>query len=386
MMNRIKRLSLYVKVQGIFLLLGVLSLFFRGPPAFSEIGFKRLEMASGAVKSPFFHDAIIHGINLVFNDRYEEGLVVFQRLQEMYPDHPAPFFFKAALYQTWMSCFRTNKFQKELEENIQLTIEKGYQLLKNEDDPWAHYYIGAAYGYWALNCFRKNDWISAYIKSRKSIKNLKKALAKDASLYDAYLGLGAYNYWRTAKSKFIQVVAFWMSDKRELGLRQIQLSVERGLYASNVAIYTLIAAYFDYGMYDRAFEWVHHTIDKKDNRNISDLYYKGRVMAQFEKWQEVELLFRKILQFLERSDLSSTGYLIECRYWIALSLAAQNKIAEASQMTEAALSQSKKRKAGGELEGPFDSFGEIMDRLEKLYIALRKEEKSPIITLKNDIQ
>ena len=77
-------------------------------------------------KDPIFFDAASPAIDLVLNDRFKESLPLFEQLQQTYPDHPAPHFFKAATYQSWMSFSRLNRFQQEFEENIQLTIEKGH--------------------------------------------------------------------------------------------------------------------------------------------------------------------------------------------------------------------------------------------------------------------
>lgn len=333
------------------------------------------DVAPGAVASnnPIFHDPLSRGIELIFNDQYEEGLAIFDRLQRTYPDHPAPYFFRAATYQNWMSSIRVKRFEKELEENVRLAIEKGYELLKREDDPWLHFYIGAAYGYRAFNQFRKHDWIGAYIDAKKGVEEFRKALTKNPNLYDVYLGLGSYHYWRTAKSRFIRIIAFWMSDKRELGLRQLEFSIEHGLYAKHQASYNLIAAYFDYGRYEKAMDILDRTLESKDSPGISDLYYKGRLLAKFERWLEAESVFREILERLENCTFASVGYQVECKYWIALALKAQNKDAKALHWIERALAQSKKRNGDLELEGPFENFGEIRNKLHSLHRDLTME-------------
>ena len=130
-------------------------------PAFSAPFESVPDLPPGTVvsKDPIFFDAVSPGMNLVLHDRYKEGLLVFEEIQKTYPDHPAPHFFKAAAYQSYMSSFRLNRFQKELEENVQLAIAKGNKLLESKNDPWLHFYVGGAYGYRAFNRFRKHNWI-----------------------------------------------------------------------------------------------------------------------------------------------------------------------------------------------------------------------------------
>jgi len=346
---------------------------FFSAPGFSFVIDDVPDVAPDAVSSPspIFHDSLLRGIELISSDQYEEALVLLDTLQRMYPDHPAPYFFKAATYQDWMSSFRTTRFQEQVEENVQLAIEKGNELLKRKNDAWVHFYIGAAYGYRAFNRFRKHNWIGAYMDGRRGINQLKKAMAEDPNLYDVYLGLGSYHYWRTARSKFISAAAFWMKDKREVGLRQLEFAMQHGLYSKEQAAYNLIAAYMDYGQHEKAMEVVEGLIQEKNTPSISDLYYKARLLIEFERWPEVEAVFGEILKRLEGDKFASIGYLVECKYWIAAALRAQNKGSEALQWTQNAIAQSEKRNGDLELESPFEDYREIENRLKNLHSALK---------------
>jgi tetratricopeptide (TPR) repeat protein len=327
-----------------------------------------------ASKDPIFYDSALPGINLVLHDRFKESLLLFGQIQETYPAHPAPHFFKAATYQSWMSFSRLNRFQEEFEKNIQLTIEKGNKLLKEENNPWILFYVGAAYGYRAFNNFRKHNWINAYFDAKKGVGNFQEALKEDTKLFDVYLGLGTYHYWRTAKSNFLRLITFWIPDKRELGLRQIEFAFQHGSYAPDQAGYNLVAAYFDYGQYKKAMQILKRILEKKKNAGLSDLYYKGRLLIEFERLPEAESVFREILEHLENDEFASTGYKAECMYWIAALLARQKKRSEALEFAEMALAQSGERNADSELEGPFENFREIKNRLENLHRLLKGEE------------
>jgi tetratricopeptide (TPR) repeat protein len=326
-----------------------------------------------ASKDALFHDSVSLGLNLVLNDRYKEGLRLFEDLQRTYPDHPAPHFFKAATYQSWMASLRLNQFQEEFDENIELAIDKGNGLLKRENNPWLFFYVGAAYGYRAFNQFRKHRWIRAYSDAKEGVDNFQEALERDPNLFDVYLGLGSYHYWRTAKSSFLRIITFWIPDKRELGLRQLEFSFERGTYASEQAGYNLVAAYFDYGQYEKAMQTLDRILEKKKAPGFSDLYYKGRLLIKFERWPEAESTFREILERLDTYELVSTGFKAECMYWIAATLTAQKKRSEALEFAEMALALSEERNADSELEGPFENFREIENRLERLHQYLKGE-------------
>jgi tetratricopeptide (TPR) repeat protein len=349
------------------------------PPVFGGITDTVPEVGSDAVspRDPLFDAPATRGILLAFTGRHEESIKIFNRLLKAYPRHPAPHFFKAAAYQSWMSSERTNRFQTELDHNIQEAISKGKRMLHQKDDPWIYFYIGAAYGYRALHGFLHHDWIGAYLDAGRGVDNFKAALEKEPRLYDAYLGLGSYNYWRTAKSETIRLIAFWIPDKRQVGLQQIRLAFEHGRYAVHEAGYNLVVAYYDSGYYQKALEILASTVREKKMPSLSDMYYEGRILVKLEKWHEVESTFRRLLQNIQIRNIPSAGYQVECKYWIAVALAAQNKKAEALEWAESALKQGEQRNGRLESEGPFESFREINLKLLGIRYRLTPKEEKP---------
>ncbi len=373
--GQFRSIAPFLNAHTLVMVATILAVMLWSCPALSKTGDGVPNVSSGAepAASPEFHDVILRGIEFLEHDNYESALETFENLKERHPRHPAPHFFKAVAYQQWMTTFRLKRYQKEMEENIQLAIQKGKALLEKNDSPWIHFYIGGAHGYRAYDRFQKHEWLGAYIDAKRGMASLRKALEREPALYDAYLGLGSYHYWRTAKSNFIRIIAFWVPDQRELGLRQLEFCAAQGLYARYEAIYNLIVAYFDYGKYEKAFEVFIRTIGRKKIHNISDLYVKARLLVEFGKWPEVESLFREILERLDLRGVSSIGYRVECKYWMAQSLLGQNRLGEALTMAAQALAQSETRNPDRELDGYFDDFDQIKARLSELYDYLKKE-------------
>lgn len=364
--------------------LGLLALFFIALPGLArstDLSNIVPDVAHDAVAPPdtLFHAELSHALDLVFSDRYAEAIVYLDSLKQVHPHHPAPFFYTAAAYQSWMSAFRFNAFQDKLEENVQKAIDVGNELIERKDDPWLNFYVGAAYGYRAFFRFREHNWVGAYFDGNKGISNFKKSLEKLPELYDVYLGLGSYHYWRTAKSKFIKVVAFWMKDRRKLGLDQIQFAIDHGIYCPEEATYGLVVAYYDYGEFKKALALNDRLNDthmlEKGQVFMSDLYMRGRLKAHFEEWDEVIVIFQEILDRLTRAEHQSVGYQVECKYWIARALFKTGEYHKSFAMTEDAMQQRQYRKKEVELENPIDSFDDIMKELEDLYDTLSKQIK-----------
>lgn len=326
-----------------------------------------------APQDSLFHTPLSRGLQMVNEDRFQESIDLFDSLQMAFPDHPAPYFYKAATYQTWMSSYRFSKYQKELEKNVQLAIDKGNEMLKvRKDDPWLNFYIGAAYGYRAFFRIRSFNWIGAYMDGKKGIGNFKKALKKEPALYDVYLGLGSYHYWRTARSKFIRIVAFWMSDKRDFGLQQIDFSIRHGQYCPPEASLVHVTALYDYEKYDKALAVLDRFEQTTRVKTMSSLYLRGRLMIHSEDWTTVQSIFGELLTRLDNATYTSIGYQVECKYWMAMAAQAQGDSTAALALANEALLQSEQRDKDAELESQFESFNDIRDLLKDLIKSLKK--------------
>jgi len=318
-------------------------------------------------RDPVVHDYFARSVELVFHEKHEACLALLDRFQRSHPDHPAPDFLTAACYQSYMNTYRTNRFTTVMDRHVDAAITKGLALLETVDDPWLHLYIGASFGFRALNRFRRHAWIDALLNIGKSIDHLQAALAKAPNLYDAYMGIGVYNYWRTARSNFIRTVAFWMSDRREIGLQQLRFVVSNGVYAVQETSYNLIAAYIDAGRFQDALELVDRNIARKGASKIIDRYYRGRILMALGQWPEAETTYKALLRKLNRSPLAVDGYKADIGYRVALSLYRQDRYAEARRFTSAALDRCAQRRPEQEIESSFESFRDVRRQLERLH-------------------
>jgi tetratricopeptide (TPR) repeat protein len=315
---------------------------------------------------PAFDAPLSRGIALVYSERFEESLALFDSLQKAHPDHPGPYFYKAAAYQTWMSSYRFNGFQKELEKNVEEAITNGTKLLRTTNDPWLLFYMGAAFGYRAFYKFRNYHWFDAFQDSRKSLNYIQTGLQRQPKLYDAYLGLGSYDYWSTAKSIVLKLLTFLIGDKRDFGLEEIKLAMRHGRYSRDEARLVLVTALFDYEKYEQALAVLDQKETPTQPANMTELYLRGRLMFEFGRWPEVETIFRELLQRLVSHQYQSLGYQVECRYRIAKALQQQGRHKEALALADEALALSEKRNAKVELESDLGSFSDIKKALEKL--------------------
>jgi hypothetical protein len=326
-----------------------------------------------APRDPIFHEALKRGTEWVYADQFETALGALDSLIAEYPDHPGPHFYRAATLQTWMSSRRFNAFQDELESSVEKTIETGEKLLiQNADDPWLDFYMGGAYGYRAYFKFGRYNFLGAYQDGKKGIEHFRTCLKKEPRLYDVYLGLGSYYYWRSARSRVLRWLLFWMADKRALGLEQIALAMHHGQYSRYEAYLVLVTALYDSGQYDRAWAVLNNRSDTQQPANLYGFYLRGLLEVEQKEWGAVEAGFRYLDSRLEQSAYAAVGYRIECRYRIAVALAQMGRHSEALEMAQSAIALRVMRDPDKELESLLWPYDDIKKALDQLYKELNR--------------
>jgi tetratricopeptide (TPR) repeat protein len=99
--------------------------------------------------------------------------------------------------------------------------------------------LGAAYGLRARREAALHHWFSAYFAGKKAYRDAQKAVALNPELYDAYLGIGSFDYYVATLSSFVRAFAFTSGGGREKGLAELQLAT-RGRYSGVAAELLLV--------------------------------------------------------------------------------------------------------------------------------------------------
>ncbi len=191
------------------------------------------------------HHATV-GINGVYSldfDTAEENIAwVF----EHYPDHPFAHFGNAMIaWSRYEYEFETSDdaqrkvFEKILDDSI-AGIKRW--IKKNPQDSNGYMGIGALYGLRALFNMRNRNWITSYFAGRKAISNLEKSLKLDPTYYDAYFGLGIYEYYAGTLPSVIKVLAKIVAIKGnpQEGVQFLNTAREKAHFTSDSAKLILI--------------------------------------------------------------------------------------------------------------------------------------------------
>ncbi len=186
------------------------------------------------------------GINGVYSLDYPTAQKNIQLVFDSYPDHPFAHFGNAMIaWSRYEYEFETSDdAQRKVFEQILNDSITGIKrwLKQYPDDPNGYMGLGALYGLRAMFSMRNRSWVTAYFSGRRAIKNLEKSLALDPTYYDAYFGLGIYQYFAGTLPNVIKVLAQIVAIKGnpDEGVRQLNLARTKAMFTADSAKLILI--------------------------------------------------------------------------------------------------------------------------------------------------
>jgi tetratricopeptide (TPR) repeat protein len=193
------------------------------------------------------YNLAMEGLDYVINLEYEQALRRFDQMIERDPKNPQGYFLKSAAYfWSFSSDMHNENLGEKFEENSFKAIDvANNKLKKNKNDIDALFYLGGTYGCLGRYHGLRKSYLKAYWYGKKGVNYLYEVLEIDSTYYDAYLGLGIYNYLADVLPKFVKMLSFILgiSGDKDLGIKQIQLAHEKGVLTKTEALFFLGAIY-----------------------------------------------------------------------------------------------------------------------------------------------
>lgn len=188
------------------------------------------------------------GIDAIYAVDLPEALKQFNLVLEKYPEHPFPHFGIAMAKWAHLEYLEDEsdpRLEQEYGELTDKAVDIGLKWIKKHPgDANAYLAVGGIYGLRARLAVQQHRWFKAYFDGKKAISNTRKAAKLDPELYDAYLGLGMYEYYTGTLPGVVKLLArLVMSGDPVKGLEYINLCREKGYYNALGAKLLLIEIY-----------------------------------------------------------------------------------------------------------------------------------------------
>jgi len=270
-------------------------------------------------QSPFQDSLAVsvqRSIEWTINQNYPAAEALGHQLTRQYPAHPIGYLFVAATIQSKMMDFETTLWEKEFLTCLDSTRARARKNLHtNPNDAWAHFYLGSAEVYHGFYESKQNHLFSAYPFVARGIDELKIAVQLDPEIYDAYLGLGSYLFWRSEKTKSLAWLPF-IKDERAAGLQLILKSIKHGQLTRFAGINGLVWIYLEQQKFDEALHWAR--IGEATFPNSRYFYWcLAETFFRKQDFPAAIDYFSKILVSLKRESFNNHYNEIVCHQKIA---------------------------------------------------------------------
>ncbi|MBI5631651.1 MAG: hypothetical protein HY921_12305 [Elusimicrobia bacterium] len=204
------------------------------------------------------------GLKNLYDLNYEQSRASFREIIALEPDNP--FGYLAESGALWWQSFQEYGLFKDtptleglFEADVEAALAKAEPLTDSEDKSVkadAHFVMGMALGTRGQWHMMRGQWLKAYFDGKKALKHLKKCLKSDPEYYDAYLGLGVYDYQVDHFRGLLKLgFLFGVRGDEDRGLERMRLAMDRGRYGSRQAAQFLCSIYItDRGDYAQALQ------------------------------------------------------------------------------------------------------------------------------------
>lgn len=219
--------------------------------------------------------AIITGMDLLYNWRSEEAERRFEQLIRESPDKPSGYFYHAMV--TWSrlaSGFWSPETVREFIERVDRTIDVANSRIEQDSgEPQDFFYLGGALGFKGRLELMRENWVSSFFLAADAVYALKACLKMDPHNKDVLFGLGVFDYYTARLSgvaKFLTHLLVHRGDKEE-GLRKLHSAAREARYSATEAKSMLLHIYL---FLEEDHAQARHIAEELDTRYDRNLRYK----------------------------------------------------------------------------------------------------------------
>ncbi len=224
--------------------------FISAPAGFAQNG--------GEAFPPDLEGYLSAGTSAVYNLDFKSAEEQLARAVQIRPDHPAAYFFQLMLiwYRLTYDCLlnRNPPMEKKLLDQAERTIDISKTYIEKSGHPEVGYlYLGGALGAKGWFHVTRNQWVRAYLSGKKGYSNMLKVVELDPEVYDAYLGIGMFEYYAATLGPTLKALAsFSIRGDRERALRHLRFAEFKSRFVRLEAAYFQWNAANDEQRYDDA--------------------------------------------------------------------------------------------------------------------------------------
>jgi hypothetical protein len=202
----------------------------------------------------FVDSLLTTGIDFIVEENYSDAEKVFTNLKNSNPNLPF-----GSLYLAATEIARSIDFFEEMNsEKVENLFEESEEIAdslydEDEENIWHLYFEGLLAGYKAYYSALKGNYYDTFSDGYDSYSYFSQCLEQDTLFYEAYIAIGSFEYWMSAKTEFFSWIPFY-EDNRANGISLLETAWKKAPYNSHLAAYSLIWIYINEKDYKKAID------------------------------------------------------------------------------------------------------------------------------------
>ncbi len=170
------------------------------------------------------------GLDKIYNFNWADGTKIFNKLIKQDPKDPRGYFYKSIIY-LWYYLGNFNEAYLDTFNYLSdKTLDLANEKLKTKATAELNYLIGADYYNKSIAEARSGNYLQALWTSNQMKKYLDDAVKIKPALYDAYLGIGLYNFALSQIPSSLEWAAnlVGINADKEAGLNFVKKAAQKG--------------------------------------------------------------------------------------------------------------------------------------------------------------
>ncbi len=259
-----------------------------------------------------YEKRLMSAIDNLFDRKYEEALEDFKALEKIDPNSPMGKFGQSALYQMRMVEEEDFAFEKEyrkVAKEAQEIIKK--KIDSGKADAWIYLISGSSYGLDGLLEARKKSWWDVIKKGYTGLTHIQKAKELDPTLYEADLGIGLYEYFRSKLSEKYSFLPFF-EDVKNQGIKRILNAIGKAHFTEYASYLCLCFVYLVEKNPNKLLEYAAKIENKYPNNLIAKIFI-ARGHREKKEYDQAETMLKKALEIHKDYAIAhlNLGYLYQ---------------------------------------------------------------------------
>lgn len=170
------------------------------------------------------------GLDKIYNFNWADGLKIFNTIIDKNPDDPRGYHFKSTIY-LW---YYLGNLNEAYLDTFNLLADKAIDLSEKFPDKKStaeqYYLLGSIYYNKSIAEARSGNFLQALWTSNQMKQNLDEAIKIKPTFYDAYLGIGLYNFALSQIPSSLEWAAnlVGITADKEAGLQSVKLASQKG--------------------------------------------------------------------------------------------------------------------------------------------------------------